>query len=81
MAKVLPTIHGPTFQERPLFCDEEPTFRFRKIKTIADFVVAEIDAVDPFRQFFRETHTHPGVKPCNPKSHSTQKTLLEEGHP
>ena len=55
---MLLSIHSPTFQERPLLCYEELTFKFGKIKTIADAAAAEIDAVDSFREFSRETYTH-----------------------
>lgn len=68
LAKGLFAIDSPTFQERPLLCYKEPTFKFGKIETIADAVAAEIDAVDSFRQFSRETYVHCHDYPCNPKS-------------
>jgi len=55
-----PTIEGPTFQERPPLCQEQPTFRFGNIERLADVVAAEVDPIDSFGQFPRETDTHPG---------------------
>ncbi len=67
-----PTIDGPTFQQRPLLCQEQPTFRFGKIERLADVVAAEIDPIYSFRQFSRETDTHPGCDSCNSMSQVTR---------